>query len=106
MSRFTQVPSPSRATPTWILWVLSHWNEMLMNIPVLRLLQIKPTLIPNPWLLCKLAQSMSSFCEKASKVLGYRSRPLRDIIDNNGRSLIESKTLNLKEAGGELKKTV
>jgi len=83
MALLVGTPSPQRATPAVVLRAVSRWNEMLLDKKFLRCLRIKPDVIGSPWLVCKITQDQSTQSVKAQEVLGYKPRPLAQILRRN-----------------------
>ena len=83
MARLVGTPAPRTATPAAVLWFFAKWNEAVLRLPLLNRLQILKAKIGPPWLMAKLTQDMSTGSEAARRVLGYKPRPLRDILESN-----------------------
>lgn len=95
MALLVGTPAPTRATPAVVLKTLSKWNEMLLNLKWLRCLRVKPDVIASPWLVAKLTQDQSTDSTKARHILGYRPRPLEQILKRNYDWLVSARVLPL-----------
>ena len=89
------VPPPARVLPPRLLMLLAAWNEALLWLPPRALLpfhwlRFKPDVIGHPWLMRKLTQDQTSECKRAQAVLGLKPRPLREMLEENYRHLIDA----------------
>ena len=70
----------------------------LLGVPLLRdVLRIRPTVIGSPWLTCKITQDQTADSEAAIATLGYRPRPLADMLRRNHEWMISVGALSLKK---------
>jgi len=92
MAMLVDTPAPSRVTPGWVLRGISRWNEMLLGSR-LGCLRIKADVIGSPWLISKMTQDQSAQSAKAQDVLGYRPRPLAEILRRNYDWLVSAELL-------------
>lgn len=93
MARLVGVPPPRKATPRWLIMAISRWNETLLIFcwPWMRkALEIKADAIGCPLLVAKICQDQSTYSKAAQTVLGYKPRPLIDILRGNYEWLKEN----------------
>lgn len=96
MARIVGVPPPQHVTPRPLLQALACWNELVLKLPLLHRLRIMPKKIQNPWLMAKAMQEMSTESLLARVVLGYRPRPLADMLRANYDWLAKAGKLHVK----------
>jgi hypothetical protein len=97
MAELVGTPGPTKAIPAAVLNLLSRWNESLLHMPWLHGLRIKPGTISSPWLVTKMTQDQSTKSTAAQSALGYRPRPLRQMLERNYDWLVKSGRLLKKD---------
>jgi dihydroflavonol-4-reductase len=86
MADLVGVAGPKSATNTTLLMGLARWNELCLGVLPVWLLpyfQIKANTIACPLLVAKLCQSQGTHSCLAQEILGYRPRPLLEVLKGN-----------------------
>ena len=74
---------PRKVIPQGVIMCLAKWNELLLHVPGFRCCRIKTKVIGSPLLVNKMTQEQTADSLKAQKQLGFKPRPLKDILQRN-----------------------
>ena len=83
IAKLVGIPPPAKATPPAALMGISRWNETLLPLRPLRAIRVKPDVLGCPMMTAKLCQNQGTLSTKAQAVLGYKVRPLEEILKAN-----------------------